>query len=155
EMRPRTRLVTTLDTADEDSALRALLQSDDVRDVRLALDLLPPIPSPSDEAVLQDAVAHADPEVRIRALAQLAATGDTRAAEQKRDLVVALLDDPDRAVRRAALEAVAVEDAGHPEVTTRVVAALDDPQTAGSAASVLQRLGDAAVPLIAAAVARP
>ena len=45
-------------------------------------------------------------------------------------------------------------DAGEPDVVRRVVAALEEPRTAGSATAAVRRLGDSAVPLLAAALAR-
>ena len=66
----------------------------------------------------------------------------------------ALLDDPDPTVRAAALDAVMPADAGEQEVVRRVVAALEEPRTAGSATAAVRRLGDSAVPLLAAALAR-
>ena len=164
----------------EAPAVRALLASDDARDVRLGLDLLAGMASPATEAELRTVAEHSDPEVRMRVLGQLAASGDVRAAAEAgslarelahsddptdrraaaappgpdRRLLVALLDDPDASVRVAALDAVAPTDAGDPEVVRRVVAAVDNGRTAGRAAAAISRLGDDAVALLAAAVAR-
>src|SRR5262249_35817046 len=130
--------------------------------------------------------AHENPEVRLRALVQLAGAGDARARDRATELVselgmsadaadrraaaaalasrdvitaapsllVQLLDDPDPSVRAAALDAVAPADAGDHEVVRRVVAALEDTGTTGSASTALRRVGDAAAPLLAAALAR-
>ena len=68
--------------------------------------------------------------------------------------LVALLDDPDPTVRAAALDAVGPDDACTPEVVGRVVAAIQSPRTTGNATAALRRLGDSAVPLLSAAVAR-
>jgi hypothetical protein len=46
------------------------------------------------------------------------------------------------------------DDAGEYEVVRRVVAALEEPRTAGRATLALRGLGDSAVPLLAAAIAR-
>jgi len=185
EMRRRSLAPEGLEIAEEDAALQALLASDDARDVRLGLDLLPRTASPASVVALRQASEHPDPEVRVRALVQLAEGGDDRAAMEaaaltadlarsadpadrraaaaalgSRDVVadramlLALLDDGDPAVRAAALDAVAPGDAVDPEVVRRVVAALEEPRTAGSAAAALPRLGDAAVPVLAATLAR-
>jgi hypothetical protein len=69
-------------------------------------------------------------------------------------VLITLLDDPDPTVRAAALDAVSPGDAGELEVVRRVVAALEEPRTAGRATVALRGLGDSAVPLLAAAVAR-
>ena len=58
-----------------------------------------------------------------------------------------------RTVRAAALDSVVPADAGEQEVVRRVVAALEEPRTAGSATAAVRRLGDAAIPLLAAALA--
>jgi len=185
EMKRRS-LVVSDDVAEDDAALQALLRSEDARDVRLGLDLLPGgVSSPISEA-LRQASDHADPEVRVRALLQLGAAGDGEAAAAAgrlaRELarssgpadrraaaaalaacdgfagrtttMIALLDDPDLTVRAAALDAVAAEDGGEEEVVRRVVAALEEPRIAGSATAAVRRLGDAAVPMLAAALVR-
>ena len=69
-------------------------------------------------------------------------------------LLVALLEDPDASVRAAALDAVAPGDAVDSEVVRRVVEALGEARTAGRATAALRRLGDAAVPVLVAALAR-
>jgi hypothetical protein len=121
---------------------------------------------------------HPDPEVRMRALVQLAAGGDDRARTETaaladdlarspdpadrraaaiaadQSVLVGLLDDSDSTVRSAALDRVAPENAVEPEVVRRVVAALEETRTAGSATAALRRLGASAVPLLAAALAR-
>jgi hypothetical protein len=171
---------------EDDVALQALLSSDDARDVRLGLDLLPRVVSAPSAEALRQASDHEDPEVRVRALIQLAAHGDARARAEAgrlaaelalstdtadrcaaavalgsrdvvtapRSMLVALLNDPDPKVRAAALDAVVPEDAGEEEVVRRVVTALEEPRTAGSATAAIRRLGNSAVPLLAAAVGR-
>ena len=61
--------------------MRALLRSDDARDVRLGLDLLAGEFSPAPLAELRRIAEDGDPELRLRALAGLAASGDERAAD--------------------------------------------------------------------------
>lgn len=187
EMRRRSLVEGELDVADRDAAaIPALLRSDDVRDVRLGLDLLAGAASPALEVELRLIAEHADPEARVRALGQLAASGDRRAAADVAVLVselarsddpadrrasaaglvwrglaavesgvlVALLEDPDASVRAAALDAVASADARDGEVVRRVVDAVGEARTAGRATAALRRLGDAAVPVLADALAR-
>ena len=73
EMRRRLLDASEPEIAEDDAALQALLRSSDGRDVRLALDLLPGGFSPVAAGALRDASEHADPEVRMQALVQLAA----------------------------------------------------------------------------------
>jgi hypothetical protein len=186
EMRRRSLVASAHDIAEDDAALQALLRSDDARDVRLGLDLLPGIASLASTEALRQASEHADPEVRLRALVQFAAGGNAQAAAEAaalatklahsadpaerraaasalgprrivnagQSMLVGLLDDPDPMVRAAALDSVVPADAGEQEVIRRVVAALEEPRTAGSATAAVRRLGDSAVPLLAAALAR-
>ena len=124
EMRRRPVVASgSLDVIGDDDvpAVRALLRSDDARDVRLGLDLFAGIASPAAEAELRRLAEHADPAVRLRALGQLAALGDPQAAADARALLLALLDDPDPSVRGAALDAVAPPD--DPDVARRAAAA--------------------------------
>ena len=186
QMRHRSLVASGFDVPADDAAVRALLRSEDTRDVRLGLDLLGGMVSPASVVELRRLEAHADPEVRVRALVQLASGGVARAATEVAALVddlsrsadpidrraaatalgarefvavdssvlVALLDDLDPSVRAAALDAVVADDAVEPEVVRRAVAALEAPRTTGSATAALRRLGEPAVPLIAAALAR-
>ncbi len=186
EMRRRALGPSLLHIGEDDAAVRALLRSDDARDVRLGLDLLAGAVSPAAATELRRVALHADPEVRVRPLVVLASNGDTGAAAELAALVddlapsavpadrraaatalgardtvvadarflVALLDDPDPTVRAAALDAVGPDDACTPEVVGRVVAAIQSPRTTGNATAALRRLGDSAVPLLSAAVAR-
>ena len=185
EMRSRSLVASATEVAEDDAALQALLRSNDARDVRLGLDLLPGITSPASAGPLRQASEHADPEVRLRALVQLAAGGEARAAAEAAALatglarsadpaerraaasaigprrivtdfqmLIGLLDDADPTVRAAALDSVVPADARQQDVVRRVVAALEEPGTAGSATAAVRRLGDAAVPLLAAALAR-
>jgi hypothetical protein len=187
EMRRRSLVESDLDLAGRDvAAIPALLRSEDARDVRLGLDLLAGVASPTSEVELRRVAEHADSEVRVRALGQLAASGDARAAADAASLVrelahsgnatdrraaaaglawrgfvavdggllVALLEDSDASVRAAALDAVAPADAADAEVVRRVVAAVEEARITGRATAALWRLGDAAVPLLGAALAR-
>ena len=186
EMRRRSLAPSAYDVAEDDAALQALLRSDDARDVRLGLDLLPGIASLTSADALRQASEHAEPEVRLRAFVQLAADGDARAAAEcqalatdlarsadpaerraaasalgprrivtaGQSMLIGLLDDADPMVRAAALDAVIPDDAGEHEIVGRVVIALEEPRTAGSATAAVRRLGNAAVPLLAAALAR-
>jgi hypothetical protein len=179
----RRRPLTATGDLDDAPAVRALLGSDDARDVRLGLDLLAGLASPASEAELRRVAEGADPEARVRALVQLAA-GDARAAAAAQSLarelaessvaadrraaaaalgegrsaadravLVTLLDDPEASVRVAALDAVAAADAAEPEIVRRVVAAAGEARTTGRAAAAIARLGDAALPPLAAALA--
>ena len=186
EVRRRALAATDFGVTGDEPAVRALLRSDDARDVRLGLDMLAGVASPAAEVELRTLAEHSTPEVRVRALGQLAATGDTRAAADlaslagglarsadagdrraaatafgrrgvvaaDRGVLVALLDDPDPSVRAAALDGVAPADAVDPEVVRHVVAAVEEARTAGRATAALGRLGDAAVPVLGAALAR-
>ena len=86
----------------EAPAVRALLASDDARDVRLGLDLLAGMASPAAEAELRRVAEHSDPEVRLRVLGRLAALGDARAAAEAGSLARDLAHSDDPADRRAA-----------------------------------------------------
>jgi hypothetical protein len=186
EMRRRSVAPRTIDVAGENEAVRALLRSDDARDVRLGLDLLAGAVSPAAAAELRHVAGGGDPELRVRALVELAATGDSEAAAEVVELVAdhvrspdpaerraaalalasrevvpadpgtlsALLDDEDETVRAAALDALVAEDAGELDIVRRVVAAVEEPRTAGSATAAIARLGEPAVSLLGAALAR-
>ncbi len=125
ELRHRT-VVASDDVTDDDSALQALLRSEDARDVRLALDLLPGTVSPPLSDALLEASDHTDPDVRMRALLQLAAAGDGKAAAAAGTLAHELAGSSDPADRRAAATALAARD-GIAGRTATMVALLDDP----------------------------
>jgi len=124
EMRRRS-LAGPYDIAEDDAELQALLRSDDARDVRLGLDLLPDIASGASEEALREASHHENREVRVRALLQLAAGGDARAGSQAGALAAELALSVDPADRRAAAAALGpravVATAG-----SMLVALLDD-----------------------------
>ena len=69
-------------------------------------------------------------------------------------MLIGLLDDPDPSVRGAALDAVVPAHAAEPELVRRVVAAVEDGRTAGRATAAIARLGDGAIPVLGAALAR-
>ena len=106
EMRRRSLVASPYDVAEDDGALQALLRSDDARDVRLGLDLLPGMASPASTGALREASEHADPELRLRALVQLAADGDAQAAGEVQALATDLARSTDAAERRAAASAL-------------------------------------------------
>jgi hypothetical protein len=112
-----------LDTsADDAAAVRSLLRSGDARDVRLGLDLLAGVSSPAADVELWYVAEHAAPDVRMRALALLAAHGDDRAAAEAAALVRRLAHSADVGERRAA--AGAFEVRGAEGFGTEILAAL-------------------------------
>ena len=164
----------------ETAELHRLLASDDARDVRLGLDLLPGTSSPAASAELARLAGDPRADVRVHALVSLAVAGEPGARERLRAEIVTLpaspeasdrrlaaeilaaqigvergalaglVQDPDAAVRAEALAAVGAEDGG---LVHDVIAALADPATAGSAVAALGRLGDASLPAVAVALA--
>ena len=115
EMRRRSLSSLELDVAEDDAgAVRALLGSDDARDVRLGLDLLAGVSSPAQDVELRLIAEHADPEVRMRALALLAAHGDAGAAAEAAATVRDLATSDDARERRAVAALFAARgSAGH------------------------------------------
>ena len=150
-------------------SLRRLIASNDLRDVRLGLDLLPGTWSPVAQTELSRLADDPRADVRIEALARLASDGDAVARSRlgselptlsasrdsadrliaaraltapsgvDRRPLAALVHDTDPAVRVEALGAVGAAD---PELVADVVAALDDPAAIGAAVPALGRLGD-------------
>ncbi len=110
EMRRRPLVAGVSDLADEEEAVRALLRSDDARDVRLGLDLLAGLASPASASELRQLANDADPEVRVRALVQLAASGDAPVAAELAALVDDLARSGNPADRRAAAFALGARD---------------------------------------------
>jgi hypothetical protein len=159
-----------------------LLASADVREVRLGRELLATAAAPDVAAEIGPLADDPRPDVRLAALGALAVAGDPRARTRlgvearagaaspdarvraraaaglgvlepsDREAAVALLVDPDVAVRRAALDAVrpADEHAAGP-----AIAALDDPRTHEAAAGAIDRLGDLVVPALSQALDAP
>ncbi len=102
DMRRRSLSSLELDVAEDDAgAVRALLGSDDARDVRLGLDLLAGVSWPAQDVELRLIAEHADPEVRMRALALLTAHGDAGAAAKAAAAVRDLVTSDDARERRA------------------------------------------------------
>jgi hypothetical protein len=175
--RPLLVPIADMDASAEDEAVaRLLLQSRDPRATQLGIDLLGIMSSPALGAELSALAGDSRPEIRMSALAGLAAAGDDvarrrlsgelRAAIDSTDPTIRLraanalevLDPADRAaaaefledddvdVRCAALDSV---QAGDLFALTPTIAALDDARSAGAAAGAVGRLGDAVVPSIA------
>ena len=152
-LRQRLLRATPVDVEDAENAafLHELLGSDDGRVVSLALDLLPSASADSGE--LGELALLADdprPDVSLPALVRLAEAGDGEVQSRLRETVRTLLHDPDPAMRTEALAAIGPADV---ELVDEVVAALEIPATMGAAVAALGRLGDAALPRIAAVLA--
>ncbi len=178
-LRRRPLLVPTarLDATPEDeSVARRLLSSRDPRATRLGVDLLTAMSTPALAAEFAALTDDPRADVRISALAGLAASGDgharRRLAGEVRTSVAstdpairlraaqalealdsvdraaagALLEDDDVAVRCAALESV---QAGDLFALGPAIAGLEDVRVLGAAAGAVDRLGDAVVPLMA------
>ena len=112
--------------AEESADVRALLRSEDARDVRLGLDLLAGVSSTVLETELRHLAAHSSPEVRMRALGAMAESGDDRAGAEATSLALELARSDDPASRRAAAAAFAWR--GAVDVDRAVLASLlDDP----------------------------
>jgi hypothetical protein len=170
----------TLEAVAADVAVaRRLLVSADARSARLGLELASTLEAPRLAAELGSLVSDPRLDVRLGALAGLSATCDAgaraalagevataaasddpsvrlRAATVLGSLgpaaragVAMLLEDDDLAVRRAALESV---QPGDDFALWPALRALADAGSAGAAADALERLGDAAVPSLAAAL---
>jgi len=106
EMRRRVLGTATLDTTADGVAIRALLRSDDARDVRLGLDLLSPVIVDAAAVELRLLASDAEPEVRVRALGQLAVTGDDAAARELAALTTRFAGAASPVERRAAAAAI-------------------------------------------------
>jgi len=125
EMRRGSIVAGPYDVAEDDAELQVLLRSDDARDVRLGLDLLPGVASAASEKALRKASHHEDRDVRVRALVQLAASGDARAGSEAGALAAELALSADPADRRAAAAALSSRDVV-PAAGSMLVALLDD-----------------------------
>ena len=181
EMRREPVLATSVAIDQNDAALQALLRSEDAREVRLGLDLLPRNVSPTSRTDVPD---HPDPGTRMLTLGRFAASGDATTAkavaelvaelahspdpidrraaalglvgannDRDRSILLGLLEDGETTVRSAALDAVTPEDAVEADLIRTVVAAAEDPYTRRSATAALRRLGEPAIPFVAAAIA--
>ena len=161
--------------AEEQTAARRLLLTDDVRDIRLGLDLA--VTANLSPADLVDLAKHDDRDIRLLALGVLTRRGDdgataaavaevrTLAASDeggerraaavvladahppdRRELLRRLLRDADVTVRTAALNSVGSPDGA---LVDDVVAGLDDPSTMQAAIGASRRLGLPALSLAA------
>ncbi len=175
--RPLLGPMADLDATSEDEAIaRRLLSSADPRVTRLGVDLLGIMASPALATELGGLAGDARPDIRMSALAALAASGDEAARRRlagevragigstdpairlraaaalevldqgDRAAAAALLEDGDVEVRCAALELV---QPGDLFAVAPTIAALDDARSAGAAAGAVGRLGDAMVPSLA------
>jgi hypothetical protein len=140
EMRRGPLLAPGLEVGADDAALRALLGSDDARDVRLGLDLLGGVEAgPSASAALRRASDHREPEVRVQALVRLAAAGDSAAAAAAAALAGDLARSADAVERRAA--AGALGSRGVINVDSRMLIALLDDGDPTVRAAALDAVG--------------
>jgi hypothetical protein len=166
-----------LDATSEDEAVaRLLLSSQDPRATRLGRDLLGIMSSPALAAELSGLAGDPRPDVRMSALAGLAAAGDEAARRRlagevragagstdaairlraavalevldpgDRAAAASLLEDEDVAVRCAALDSV---QAGDLFAVTPTIEALGDAGSVGAAAGAIGRLGDGMAPAMA------
>lgn len=169
-------------TPEDEVVALELLSTRDPRATRLGLDLLTAMSSPALASELRGLAHDASLEVRLPARAALAAAGDVPAGRWlvddlrtaagspstalrlhaaralavldggEREAAPALLEDPDPAVRRAALDSVR---AGDTFALAPAIAALEAATTADAAAGAVGRLGDAVVPLMVEVLAGP
>ena len=154
-------------TDDEQTAARRLLLTDDVRDLRLGLDL--GVTANLSSADVAELAKHDDRDIRLLALGILAGRGDGEAATtasaevrllaasneagerraaalvladvhpgDRPELLDRLLRDPDASVRIAALNAVRSSDS---RTVDDVFAGLGDPATLPAAIQAARRLG--------------
>jgi hypothetical protein len=163
-------------TPEDEAVALGLVSSQDARATRLGLDLIAAMSSPALAAELGGLIADERPDVRMAALAGLAATGDERARRRLAEEVGAaagssspavrlgaaralealhsagraafasLLEDEDTAVRCAALDSV---HAGDVFAVAPAIAALRDARSAAAAAGAIGRLGDGVHPSMA------
>ena len=144
EMRRRSLVERGFEIAEDDAALQTLLRSDDARDVRLGLDLLPGVVSADSTGALREMSKHSDPEVRMQALVQLAAGGDAQAAAEAAALATDLARSADPVERRAAASALGsrrIVAVG----TNMLIGLLDDPDPTVRAAALDGVIPDDAV----------
>ena len=134
QMRRRSLLAGAVGFAEDEASLRELLRSTDVRDVRLGLDLLAGVESETSGADLQQLADHADPEVRVRALVELASRGDAGAAAEVAPLVASLAGSAEASDRRAA--AMAMSARGVADDRTVLIGLLGDPDRTVRAAAL-------------------
>jgi hypothetical protein len=141
EMQQRSLAAAELDLAEDDAeAVRALLRSDNARDVRLGLDLLAGVASLGTDVELRQLAQHGSPEVRVRALSVLAEHGDATAVADLAAIVRELAASGSAEGRRAAAAALAA--GGVPSDSDLVARLLVDPDVSVRAA-VLDVVGPA------------
>lgn len=164
---------------EEQTAARRLVLTDDVRDVRLGLELS--VTANLADADLASLAQHADRDVRLLALCELARRGDGEAARQaakdvralaassepderhaaavvlaqvevadQATLLGPLLRDPDASVRAAALDAIGAAEV---DLLDDVLAQLADPASVEPAQRALARIGEPALMWAAAHLA--
>ena len=125
EMQRRSLTAAGAGITEDDAALQRLLASDDATEVRLGLDLLAGTGTPASEGALRHLATHADPDLRVHALVELAASGDPDAGAAALSLADDLARSADPAARRAAAAAVGSFGDAKPHERT-LVALLDD-----------------------------
>jgi hypothetical protein len=135
QMRRRSLLAGAVGFAEDEASLRELLRSPDVRDVRLGLDLLAGVESETSGADLQELADHADPEVRVRALVELASRGDAEAAAEVARLVGQLAGSAEPSDRRAAAVAMSARGVVADDRTV-LIGLLGDPERTVRAAAL-------------------
>ena len=132
-------------TADEQTAARRLLLTDDVRDIRLGLDL--GVTANLSSADLAELAKHNDRDIRLLALGLLAGRGDGEAAATASAEVLLLAASNDAAERRAA--ALVLADTNPPDRPELLHRLLRDPDASvriaalnavGSADSTLSKM---------------
>lgn len=121
--------------AAESADVRALLMSEDARDIRLGLDLLAGVSSSVLETELRHIAAHSCPEVRVRALGALAESGDEQASAELMTVAGDLSRSDDPADRRAAATAFSRRGAMNADLTV-LASLLDDPGLSVRAAAL-------------------
>ena len=169
-------------TDDEQTAARRLLLTDDVRDLRLGLDL--GVTANLSSADLADLANHDDRDIRLLALGLLARRGDDEAAaaavaevrllagsdevDERRAAALVLADiHPRRSTRTArqllrtiltsacASQRSTAWDSSDGRLVDDVVVGLDDPTTMQAAVEAARRLGTPALALAARRLAEP
>jgi hypothetical protein len=135
QMRRSPLATSTAAVAEDDTALQALLRSDDARDVRLGLDLLQGVASMASTPALRHASEHPDPAVRVQALLHLADGGDAAAGVAVTRLARELAASADPAERCAAAAALG-SSAVSADRRSMLVSLLDDADPAVRAAAL-------------------
>ena len=135
EMRRRSLASVELDVADDDAdAVRALLRSDNARDVRLGLDLLAGTASLGTDVELRNLAQRGSPELRVHALVVLAEHGDATAVAELAAMVTELAASVEPDERRAAAAALGAH--GVPRNADALANLLVDPDLVVRAAAL-------------------